>query len=94
MFEAADILRRHQLATLITFDQAAQAHADLLALPIDLWPYDLLATRSWELRVNLTVYDASYVALAEMTQARLATLDGHISRAPGIRCPVESPPEG
>jgi len=93
IFEAANVIRRHQLADLITADQAAQAHADLLDLPIDLWPYELLATRSWELRMNLTIYDASYVALAEMTGTTLATLDGRIARAPGVSCPVASPPE-
>ena len=50
LFEAANILRRHQLAHIITPDQAAQAHADLLDLPIDLWPYEILAPRTWQLR--------------------------------------------
>jgi len=92
VFESANILRRHQVAELITADQAAQAHADLLALPIELWPYELLAPRGWQLRENLTVYDASYVALAEMTTTPLATLDQRLGRAPGIQCPVLSPP--
>lgn len=91
MFEAANILRRHQLAGLLTADQAAQAHSDLLDLPIELWPYELLAPRSWQLRDNLTVYDASYIALAELTNTALATLDRRIGRAPGIRCPVVCP---
>lgn len=92
LFEAANILRRHQLAELITAEQAAQAHADLLELPIDLWPYELLAPRTWELRRNLSVYDGSYVALAEMTGTLLATLDGRIARAPGITCGITAPP--
>jgi predicted nucleic acid-binding protein len=65
LLEAANILRRHQLAELVSAEQAAQAHADLLDLPIDLWPYELLAPRAWQLRRNLPVYDGSYVALAE-----------------------------
>lgn len=92
MFEAANILRRHQLAELITTDQAAQAHADLLDLPIELWPYELLAPRAWELRSNLSVYDGSYVALAEMTTTPLVTLDLRIARAPNVACRVSSPP--
>lgn len=92
VFEAANILRRHQLAELITADQAAQAHADLLALPIELWPYELLASRTWQLRTNLSVYDGSYVALAELTSTPLATLDARISRAPGISCAIAGPP--
>lgn len=92
MFEAANILRRHQLAELISGEQAAQAHADLLDLAIELWPYELLAPRAWQLRRNLTVYDGSYVALAEMTNTTLATLDTRIARAPGVSCVTASPP--
>lgn len=92
LFEAANILRRHQLAQLITADQAAQAHADLLALPIDLWPYELLAERAWQLRKDLSVDDGAYVALAEMTGSSLATLDHRIALAPGVACGIVSPP--
>ena len=42
--------------------------------------------RIWELRPNLTVYDATYVALAEELRCALVTADARISRAPGIRC--------
>jgi predicted nucleic acid-binding protein len=92
LFEAANTLRRHRLANLITADQAAQAHVDLLDLPLELWPYELLASRSWQLRENLTIYDGAYVALAEMTSTPLATLDQRIARAPGLRCPMVVPP--
>ena len=92
LFEAANILRRHAVAELITADQAAQAHVDLLDLPIDLWPYELLAPRAWQLRNNLSVYDGSCVALAELTGTELATLDARIARAPGITCPIALPP--
>ncbi|MDQ3353391.1 MAG: type II toxin-antitoxin system VapC family toxin [Actinomycetota bacterium] len=91
VFEAANVLRRHELAELISSDQAVQAHADLLDLPIELWPYDLLASRAWELRHNLSIYDASYVALAELTGTTLVTLDARIARAAGIHCTVETP---
>jgi predicted nucleic acid-binding protein len=91
VFEAANVLRRHEVAGLIGSDQAAQAHADLLDLPIELWPYDLLASRTWELRRNLSTYDASYVALAELTGATLITLDVRITRAAGVRCTVATP---
>ncbi len=92
MFETANILRRHQLAELITADQAAQAHADLLELPIDLWPYEVLAPRTWQLRSNVSVYDRSYVAVAEMTGTPLATLDTRLARAPGVTCVIVTPP--
>jgi predicted nucleic acid-binding protein len=64
------------------------AHVDLLDLSIEQWPYELLGSRVWELRRNLSAYDASYVAVAEMSHAPLVTLDRRISRAPNRRCDV------
>lgn len=90
-FEAANIIRRHELAALITADQAAQAHSDLLDFAVEQWPYDLLVPRAWQLRGNLTTYDASYVALAEFLGATLLTLDRRIGRAPDLRCTVATP---
>ncbi|MBB4660614.1 PIN domain-containing protein [Conexibacter arvalis] len=87
-FEAANIIRRHELAGLVSSDQAAQAHDDLLDLAIEQWPYELLARRAWELRRNLSTYDAAYVALAELLDAALVTLDRRIAGAPGLRCAV------
>lgn len=90
-FETANIIRRHERAGLVSDDQAAQAHADLLDLAIEYWPYAILAGRVWELRDNLSSYDASSVALAELTGATLVTLDHGIGRAPGVLCPVATP---
>ena len=90
-FECSNILRRHELNGLVSTDQAAQAHADLVDLPVELWRYEVLAPRVWDLRLNLTSYDAAYVALAEALQAPVVTLDERISRAPGITCAVETP---
>lgn len=90
-FETANIIRRHELAHLISADQAAQAQADLLDLAIERWPYELLATRAWELRLNLSIYDASYVALAELLEVEFVTLDRRIARAPGPRCTISTP---
>ncbi len=90
-FEVANIIRRHELADLVSTDQAAQAHADLLDLTIEQWPYEILARRAWEIRRNLSIYDASYVALAELTDATLVTLDRRISGAAGIRCEILTP---
>lgn len=90
LFEVANVLRRHELTGLISGDQAAQAHADLLDLPIDLWPYEPLAARTWELRQNLSAHDASHVALAELTGA-LVTLDAGLAGAAGVHCDVATP---
>ena len=90
-FEVANIIRRHDLAGLISSAQAAQAHADLVDLTIEYWPYELLASRVWQLRHNLSIYDASYVAVAELINATLVTLDRRIRGAPDLRCPVACP---
>jgi predicted nucleic acid-binding protein len=90
-YETANVIRRHELAGQISPDQSAQAHADLLDLAIELWPYDLLATRAWELRANLSIYDATYVALAEIADLTLVTLDKRLAKAPGTRCRIVTP---
>lgn len=69
--------------------RADLALADLGALRIDRVAHGPLLGRCWELRANLTVYDAGYVALAERLEATLVTADVRLSRAPGVRCPVE-----
>jgi len=90
--EAANILRRAALAGDVSDDIASLAHADLLALVVELFPYDVLADRIWELRGAVTAYDGWYVALAESLKAPLATLDGRLTRAPGPRCSFIGPP--
>lgn len=91
-FECSNIIRRHELGALVSADQAAQAHLDLVQLPVELWPYEALAARIWRLRANLTSYDAAYVALAEIFDIPLVTLDRRLQRAPGIGCAVDTPP--
>lgn len=90
-FETANIIRRQEVAGVVSSDQAAQAHADLLELAIEQWPYEVLAARAWELRLDLSSYDAGYVALAELIGAPLVTLDKRIGRAPGVRCTISTP---
>ena len=90
--EAANILRRAVLTGGISADVATLAHDDLLALRVDLYPYEPVASRVWELRHNLTAYNGWYVALAEAVGAPLITLDARIARAPGLRCEVRLPP--
>ncbi|MGH8909637.1 MAG: type II toxin-antitoxin system VapC family toxin [Egibacteraceae bacterium] len=88
LFETSNILRRHQLTGVLDATQARLAHQDLLALPMDLWPYPPLAERVWQLRDNLTSYDGSYVALAELLNAPLVTLDVRLANASGPRCEI------
>jgi len=90
--EVANILRRAVASAELTADAASLAHADLLALRIELFPYAPFASRVWELRDDVTCYDAWYVALAETLDAPLATLDVRLSRATGPRCRFQLPP--
>jgi predicted nucleic acid-binding protein len=69
--------------------RAALALADMSALPLRRAPHRPLLARCWELRDNLTVYDASHIALAEALDVSLLTGDGRLARAPGLRCHVE-----
>ena len=84
--EAANILRLAAIRGDISQDTASLAHADLVALRIELFPYGPFASRVWELRGNITAYDAWYVSLAESLEVKLATLDGKLARATGPRC--------
>jgi predicted nucleic acid-binding protein len=62
--------------------------ADLMILPVERWHTSSLLPRIWELRENLTPYDAAYIALAEVTGAILVTGDERITAAPSIRCEI------
>lgn len=89
--EAANILRRAVLAKDISEDTGAMAYADLLALRVELFPFEPFAERVWKLRDSVTAYDAWYVALAESLDAALATLDERLARASGPQCEFVTP---
>jgi predicted nucleic acid-binding protein len=84
--EVANVLRRASASGEVSPDVASLAHADLQALRVELFPYEVIARRAWELRENLTLYDAWYVATAELLGAKLATLHRRLTRAAGPRC--------
>jgi predicted nucleic acid-binding protein len=84
--EVASVWRR----TLTDDRRAALALADLTDIPLRRAPHLPLLERCWELRHNLTPYDASYVALAEALEVVLLTADRRLTRANGIRCEVEA----
>jgi len=87
--EVTSVLRRQVHSGAADLRRAALALADLAALPLRRAPHRPLLARCWELRDNLTVYDASYAALAEALDVTLLTGDGRLARAPGLRCHVE-----
>ena len=88
--EVTNALRNLALRKLLTEDQATLALDGFMRLNLTRFPADWLRPRMWMLRHNLSAYDATYVALAEMLSASaLLTTDVRLAQAPGIQCPVE-----
>ena len=87
--EVLSVLRRQVAAGLMTPARAELALTDLTELPIRRAAHRPLLFRCWELRQTVTVYDAAYVALAEVLGIVLVTADGRLSRAPGVRCRID-----
>lgn len=87
--EVVSTIRRAARAGRLDDRRSGQALTDLAALPLRRVPHLPLLSRIWELRDNLTAYDAAYVALAEALDALLLTADGPLGRASRIRCEVE-----
>jgi predicted nucleic acid-binding protein len=73
----------------ITVQRAEAAQAAFVAFPLHRVPHDVLLSRMWALRDNLTAYDATYVVIAELRDCSLVTCDGRLSRAPGHRATIE-----
>jgi predicted nucleic acid-binding protein len=88
--EVAQVVRRFALAGEITAEFGRKALADLTAFPLQRYPHAFLLPRVWELRDNLSAYDAIYVALAEVLEAPLVTRDGRAANAPGHGAKVEA----
>ena len=87
--ELLSVLRRLALTGKLLESQALQALSTASRLGLRRQPTRILWPRAWELRTNLSAYDALYVALAEQLQAPLLTADARLARAPGLRCSVE-----
>lgn len=87
--EVAQVLRRYALAGEFKPMRGRQALEDLKDLPLNRYPHDLFLHRIWELRNNVTAYDAAYLALAEALEATLITRDSRLASAAGHRVSVE-----
>lgn len=90
--EVGSVLRRQAAAGHVDNRRATLALQDLAAMPVQRASHRALLSRCWELRANLTFYDAAYVALAEALQAILLTGDHRFSRATGPSCRIETFP--
>ncbi|MDM7945360.1 MAG: type II toxin-antitoxin system VapC family toxin [Oceanibaculum nanhaiense] len=87
--EVAQVVRRYAANGEIDAERGRLALIDLADFPIERYPHDFLLPRIWELRNNLTAYDAAYVALAEALDAPLLTRDRRLANAAGIRAHIE-----
>lgn len=88
--EVAQVVRRYALSGEITPIRGEQALADFAGFPIARYPHDVLLPRIWQLRENLTAYDAAYVALAETLNMPLLTRDRKLAASTGHRARIET----
>ncbi|MEB3065469.1 type II toxin-antitoxin system VapC family toxin [[Mycobacterium] zoologicum] len=88
--EVTQVLRGLVRRGVISADQGDLAMNGFMRLTLTRFPADWLRPRMWELRDNLSAYDATYVALAESADATaLLTTDARLANAPGPRCRIE-----
>lgn len=90
--EVASGLRRRTLAGQLEASAAWGALSAWQQLGMTRYPVVSLLDRIWDLRSNVSAYDATYVALAEQLQCALLTGDHRLARAPGITCPITTVP--
>lgn len=87
--EVAQVLRRYAAMGELDDRRSRGALADLADLPVNRYPHDVLLPGIWELRHNVTAYDAAYVVLAQVLDATLVTRDRRLAVAVGDRARVE-----
>ena len=87
--ESLNVLRRLLLSKIVSEPTAHLAFADLMRLGIHYYSEEALVRRVWNLRHNLTAYDAAYVALAESLEAPLLTRDDRLAKSSGHRARIE-----
>lgn len=94
--EVLGIIRRDRLLGRLDETAALQAVDDVRDWPGERYGHRSLLERAWELRANVRTWDALYLALAEVLDATLITLDARLGSVPGPRCEVEVllPPSG
>jgi predicted nucleic acid-binding protein len=86
--ETVAVLRKRWRAGTISEGRFAVAVRDLEDIDLERYPVLRLMRRAFELRANVTPYDAAYVALAEILGCELWTADQRLAKAPGPSCPI------
>ena len=86
--ETVAVLRKRWIAGTVSDQRFAAAVEDLEQLEIERYPALRFMRRAYELRANVTVYDAAYVALAETLDCELLTADQRLANASGPRCTI------
>lgn len=86
--ETTSVLRKRWLCGSLTDERLSTAVTHLLQMTFERVPTRRLVRRAIELRANVSVYDACYVALAESLQCDLLTADRRLAAASGPRCTV------
>ena len=89
--EAASALRALVTRGQLDAGRAAAALEQIRSVRANRYPFEPFARRAWQLRDNLTVYDAWYVALAEWLGTELVTADTALQTAPGPTCAIRRP---
>ena len=87
--EIAHVLRRYTLRGLLTADRGELALGQWRQLDVERYSHGLFLDRMWQLRDNVSAYDAAYVALTEALSAVLVTGDGRLLRTPGLAIHIE-----
>ena len=87
--EVLQVLRRYAARGVLSSERGAEAVGDFVSLPIERYTHELLVERIWDLRANLTAYDAAYVSLAELLRALLVTRDARLAKAARVSTAIE-----
>ena len=91
-YEVVSAMRRRVISGAITDADGRHAISQWARIGVERYRAVGLLTRIWELRLNLTAYDAAYAALAEVLECPLVTIDGRLANAPGVRCEAQVVP--